>query len=48
MKRGYSITLNNEGKAVKSIDDVNVNDTLITLVKDGKIVTEVKKINKGE
>ncbi|MEO7209993.1 MAG: exodeoxyribonuclease VII large subunit, partial [Chitinophagaceae bacterium] len=46
LKRGYSITLVN-GKAVKSIEEINNGDTLNTTVFDGKIISNVTATNKN-
>lgn len=43
LKRGYSITLI-EGKAVKSIADLKIHDTLQTVLADGSVTSEVKSI----
>lgn len=46
LRRGYSITLKGE-KAVKSISDVNEGDLIKTVLYQGSIVSEVRRI-KGE
>jgi exodeoxyribonuclease VII large subunit len=45
LRRGYSITMIN-GKAVKSIENVNPDDILKTVLIDGAIISEVKSVNK--
>lgn len=42
LERGYSVVSNN-GKIVKQLEDVNLNDELIVRVTDGKIKTNVKE-----
>lgn len=42
INRGYSLTLNKEGKPINSISDVDIGDTLFTKVKGGIIVNTVK------
>ncbi len=44
LKRGYSITLDKDGKAISSKDDLKINDQLVTVFKDGKVISEVKEI----
>lgn len=46
LKRGYSITMLN-GKALTSIDDVNVGSELVTHVANGYLFTEVKNKEHG-
>ncbi|MFA5271419.1 MAG: exodeoxyribonuclease VII large subunit [Candidatus Omnitrophota bacterium] len=47
LKRGYSITFKAD-KAIKSIDDVEENDMIKTVLYKGNIVSEVKnKVNQG-
>jgi exodeoxyribonuclease VII large subunit len=47
LARGYSITLDESGKAIKSIKDLKVGNKLITKVSDGTIISDVKE-TKGE
>ena len=47
LKRGYNLTLK-EGKIVKSVDDLNPNDKVETLFYDGKILSNVEKIDKNK
>jgi exodeoxyribonuclease VII large subunit len=47
LKRGFSITMNN-GKAVKSIDDVKAGDKLSTLLANGQIDSTVNDLKKNE
>ena len=41
LERGYSIT-RLKGKAVKSVAEVSANDILETILKDGKLESEVR------
>ncbi len=45
LNRGYSITVGKNGKTIKSINDVSKGDILETILKDGKIISEVKGDN---
>lgn len=47
LARGYSITLDESGKAVKSIKNLKIGNKLITKVSDGTIISDVKE-TKGE
>jgi exodeoxyribonuclease VII large subunit len=47
MRRGYSVTLH-EGRAVKSMSQLNAGDTLNTLVFEGNIISTVQTIHKEE
>ncbi len=47
LDKGYSITLDKNGKPIKSTKQISTNDTLETLVKDGRIISTVDKIKKG-
>ena len=47
LARGYSISLDENGKAIKSIKEVDVNRKITTILSDGSIISEVKEI-KGE
>jgi exodeoxyribonuclease VII large subunit len=42
LKRGYSITYNN-GKAVKSISDAEVGDSLRTVLYKGELISKVER-----
>lgn len=44
LERGYSITCLN-GKIVKNREDVKIGDCLETILRDGKVVSRVEKIN---
>ena len=44
LERGYSITHNAAGKAITHSDEISVGDELQTLLYQGKIVSQVKKI----
>ena len=47
LSRGYSISLDENGKAIKSVKDVKENQTIVTLLEDGEVSSTVVKI-KGE
>ena len=47
LSRGYSISLGEDGKAIKSIKDVKENQTIVTLLEDGEISSKVTAV-KGE
>ena len=47
LSRGYSISLDENGKAIKSVKDVKENQTIVTLLEDGEVTSTVVKI-KGE
>lgn len=40
--RGFSITMNKDGKLVRSVDTVEPGETLVTKLKDGELQSEVK------
>ena len=42
LERGYSITLNNKGKAITSIKHVKANDTIKTRLQDGLVISHVE------
>ena len=42
--RGYSISLDKDGKVIKSIKDINVNDEIVIILKDGTVESQVKKL----
>lgn len=41
LKRGYSITMKND-KAIKNIDDIQINDTIRTVLYKGDVLSQVK------
>ena len=43
LSRGYSISMNAEGKVVKNVRDIKLGDKLITVLKDGKVVSKVEE-----
>lgn len=43
LSRGYSITINTEGKVVNSTSKVKIGDVLVTMVEDGQITSEVTR-----
>lgn len=47
LKRGYTISVTSEGKIIKSIKDVKTNDTIITNVDGGKIISKVDEIKEN-
>ena len=47
LSRGYSISIDENGKAIKSVKDVKENQTIVTMLEDGEISSTVVKI-KGE
>lgn len=46
LSRGYSISLNSEGKPIRSVKNVKEKETIVTILEDGKLTSEV--IAKGE
>ena len=44
LSRGYSISLGEDGKAIKSIKDVKENQTIVTMLEDGEISSKVVKV----
>lgn len=46
--KGYGIVLDNKGNFVRSIDDIELGDEINIVLKDGKILSIVKNIDKGE
>ncbi|MCH7225696.1 exodeoxyribonuclease VII large subunit [Haloferula sp. A504] len=47
-ERGFSITLDHEGRAVRSVDQVREGAELRTKLRDGEAVSEVRKIDRRE
>ena len=47
LSRGYSISIGEDGKAIKSIKDVKENQTIVTLLEDGEVSSRVTGV-KGE
>lgn len=47
LEKGYSISLDKNGKPIKSTKQIAVNDTIETVVKDGRIASIVREIKKG-
>lgn len=45
LSRGYSITLDKNGKAIVSNKDINVGDEIKTILKDGEIVSRIEEKN---
>lgn len=48
LERGYSLTINSDGKIVRSIQDVNNGDLISTRLVDGEIESKVQKEKKGK
>lgn len=48
LKRGYTIALNEDGRAVSSVDNINTNQKLYISFADGSISATVNEINKKE
>ncbi len=48
LDRGYGILTDNKGKLVKSIDNIVVDEEINILLKDGKIKSIVRGVDKGE
>ncbi len=44
LKRGYSYVCDKDGNAVESVKGVNTGDSVNIMLSDGKLVTEIKKI----
>ena len=47
LSRGYSISIDENGKAIKSVKDVKENQTIVTMLEDGSITSQVTEV-KGE
>ena len=47
LSRGYSISIGEDGRAIKSIKDVKENQTIVTLLEDGEVSSRVTGV-KGE
>ena len=47
LSRGYSISIGEDGKAIKSVKDVKENQTIVTLLEDGEVSSRVTAV-KGE
>ena len=48
LKRGYSITMNDEGKALKSVEEAKPGQKLKTYLNDGIIISEIKESVHGK
>lgn len=44
LKKGYTITTDKNGNTIKSTDQVNIDDDITTMFKDGKVSSAVNKI----
>ena len=45
--KGYGVLINKKGNTIKSIDEVDLNEEINILLKDGTIGSIVKSIDKG-
>lgn len=48
VNRGYSILLDEDGKVIKTVDNLKIDDKFTIILKNGMIEGKVVKINKGE
>jgi exodeoxyribonuclease VII large subunit len=49
LDRGYSILLDRDGSAVRSVDEVHAGDDLVAQLADGQLVVEVRELRpRGE
>lgn len=48
MDRGYSAIVNSEGKLINSVDELNINDTFNTVMKDGSVEGKVINVRKDK
>lgn len=48
LERGNGILLDKDGILIKSVEDINLDDTINIIMKDGSISTLVKDVTKGE
>ena len=48
LSRGYGAVLNESNNVVKSIDDVNVDDSITVMLKDGNLTALVQKKNRSK
>lgn len=46
LNKGYSITTDKNGKIIDSINDLKIDDEISTDIKDGKIISVIKKIER--
>ena len=44
LKKGYTITTDKNGNTVKSVNQLNINDDITTMFKDGKVSSTINKI----
>lgn len=44
LKRGYSISTDKDGRIITSVKDVKSNDIIITSLSDGKVISNVEKV----
>lgn len=45
LKRGFSLTINNSGKTIKDINTLKQGDKITTILNNGKIISNIEKIN---
>ena len=48
LKRGYTIALDEEGKAISSVDNINIKQNIYISIADGSITATVNEISKKE
>jgi len=48
LKRGFSLTLNQQGKVINDFSEVEINETITTLFANGKIISKVKDKQENE
>src|SRR5699024_8528356 len=48
LERGYNITIDNKSKVIKSISDVEIDEKISLILKDGILNAKVENIKKGE
>ena len=46
--RGYSVTETEDGKTLRSIDEVSMGDAMVTRLPNGRVVSRVESIEKSE
>lgn len=44
LKKGYTISLNEKGKTIRSVNDINIMETFKTIIIDGTFTSEIKDI----
>lgn len=46
LNKGYSITSNKNGKIINSVNQLNIDDEIVTIIDDGKIISVIKEIER--